>query len=176
MKKIIVLCCVFLLAFGLVSCDLRDVVVGPKDTWCRRSITIQDCEVDCYLIYTENGYTNVKLNKERFPNGIDKGLTVVLNPSADGVIGDLTSNCYTVKYLPLGKNTIEDENSETSKEITVNSVLWNSIWALNSTTFKANGLAENPPPLLQNDGNIEFLETVNDLSWKEVLIALIEGI
>ncbi len=175
MKKIFVVCCIFFAVFGLFSCDLRDAIVGPLDTWCMRTITIQGCDVDCYLIFTENGYSNAKLNAERFPDGIAPGLTIVLNPVNDGVIGDLTSNCYTVKQFPIG-TSVEGVEEGTTKEFKVNNNLWNLIWGLNSTTFKANGPSENPPSILRTEGNLEFLENVKDLSWKDVLIAFIQGI
>ena len=175
MKKIFVICFIFLAVFGLFSCDLRDAIVGPLDKWCMRTVTIQDCEVDCYLIFTEKGYSNPKLNAERFPDGIAPGLTIVLNPVNDGVIGELTSDYYTVKRFPMG-TSVEGGGNEQTSEIIVDNNLWNLIWGLNSTTFNSNGPSENPPNILRTDGDIEFLENVKDLSWKDVLIAFINVI
>lgn len=182
MKKIFFVCFIIVLGLIFVSCDLGKSVSGPRDTWCKRTITVQGVEIDCYLLYTENGYENSQLNSEAFTGSkIEPGLTVVLNPITDGFIGDLTSSCYTKKYFPLGESKVNanpnvDGTDTEAKSITVNNLLWNSIWICNSATFTANELSTNPPPLLRGNGGLNFIDKVEDLSWKQVLIAILEGI
>lgn len=183
MKKISLWFLVLIVSFGIFGCDLGDAVTGPRDTWCRRTINVQGVDIDCYLLYTENGYENSQLNGETFPgNKIEPGLTIVLNPCMDGVIGILTSNCYTVKHFGLGEAKAEanlnvDGTDTAPKTFTVNNFMWNSLWLLNSTTFQANGISKNPPSLLRTNGGLSFIDAeIPELSWKQVLIAILEGL
>lgn len=172
MKKIIVLCSVFLLAFGLVSCDFGDEDFAPRDKWCMKSIEVSDYEFDCYFLYTENGYEHNNLNSESFSGKrINPGLIIVLKPYVDGIVGDLTSSTYFYKFFPI-ESSIESEKST----VKVNNFLWNALWISNSISFSKNGIAENPPTFLKSNGKIDFLDSFEDLSWKDILIALIEGI
>ena len=179
MKKIFGCFSVFILLLSIFACDLEKTLSGPRDTWCRRTINVQGTDLNCYLLYSETGYSNTQLNSERFPEKkIEPGLTVVLNPLGDGFIGELTSSTYVVKHFPLGENKakpIEGENKEPIT-FTVDNILWNGLWVLNSDTFNKNGLDANPPLLLRTDGKLSFLENVAELSWKDVVIAILEGI
>ena len=67
MKKISLWFLVLIVSFGIFGCDLGDAVTGPRDTWCRRTINVQGVDIDCYLLYSEEGYENSQLNSERFP-------------------------------------------------------------------------------------------------------------
>lgn len=182
MKKISLCFLVLIVSFSIFGCDLGDAVTGPRDTWCRRTINVQGVDIDCYLLYTENGYENSQLNEKTFPeNKIEPGLTIVLNPCMDGVIGVLTSNCYTVKHFGLGEAKAEanqnvDGTDTAPKTFTVNNFMWNSLWLLNSTTFQANGISQNPPSLLRTNGGLSFIAEIPELSWKQVLIAILEGL
>ena len=184
MKKISLWFLVLIVSFGIFGCDLGDAVTGPRDTWCRRTINVQGVDLDCYLLYSEEGYENSQLNSERFPGKrIEPGLTVVLNPCTNGVFSTFTSQCYTVKHFGLGEakaeaNQTVDGTDTAPKTFTVNNFMWNSLWLLNSSTFSANGISTNPPRLLTQDGDLNFIDDldISELSWKQVLIAILEGL
>ena len=184
MKKISLWFLVLIVSFGILGCDLGDAVTGPRDTWCKRTITVQGVDIDCYLLYSEEGYDNSQLNSERFPGKrIEPGLTVVLNPRTNGVFSTFTSQCYTVKHFGLGEakaeaNQTVDGTDTAPKTFTVNNFMWNSLWLLNSATFSANGISTNPPRLLTQDGDLNFVDDleITELSWKQVLIAILEGL
>ena len=50
------------------------------------------------------------------------------------------------------------------------------LWVLNSTTFTDNGVRKNPPDILSNDGKLQLLEDIEGLDWKDIVIAILEGI
>ena len=94
-----------------------------------------------------------------------------------------TSQCYTVKHFGLGEakaeaNQTVDGTDTAPKTFTVNNFMWNSLWLLNSATFSANGISTNPPSLLRQDGDLNFIDDLDipELSWKQVLIAILEGL
>ncbi|MBR4012367.1 MAG: hypothetical protein IKI98_06050, partial [Spirochaetaceae bacterium] len=94
-----------------------------------------------------------------------------------------TSQCYTVKHFGLGEAKVEanqnvDGTDTAPKTFTVNNFMWNSLWLLNSATFSANGISTNPPSLLRQDGDLNFIDDLDipELSWKQVLIAILEGL
>ena len=184
MRKIFLLVLVFTLSFCILGCDLGESVSGPRNTWCRRTINVQGVDIDCYLLYSEEGYENSQLNSERFPGKrIEPGLTVVLNPRTNDVFSTFTSQCYTVKHFGLGEANAEanqtvDGTDTAPKTFTVNNFMWNSLWLLNSATFSANGISTNPPRLLTQDGDLNFIDDLEipELSWKQVLIAILEGL
>lgn len=184
MRKIFLLVLVFTLSFCIFGCDLGESVSGPRNTWCRRTINVQGVDIDCYLLYSEEGYENSQLNSERFPGKrIEPGLTVVLNPRTNDVFSTFTSQCYTVKHFGLGEAEAEanqnvDGTDTAPKTFTVNNFMWNSLWLLNSATFSANGISTNPPRLLTQDGDLNFIDDLEipELSWKQVLIAILEGL
>ena len=184
MRKIFLLVLVLTLSFWILGCDLGESVSGPRNTWCRRTINVQGVDIDCYLLYSEEGYENSQLNSERFPGKrIEPGLTVVLNPCTNGVFSTFTSQCYTVKHFGLGEAEAEanqnvDGTDTAPKTFTVNNFMWNSLWLLNSATFSANGISTNPPSLLRQDGDLNFIDDLEipELSWKQVLIAILEGL
>ena len=184
MRKILLLVLVFTLSFCIFGCDLGESVSGPRNTWCRRTINVQGVDIDCYLLYSEEGYENSQLNSERFPEKrIEPGLTVVLNPRTNDVFSTFTSQCYTVKHFGLGEAKAEanqnvDGTDTAPKTFTVNNFMWNSLWLLNSATFSANGISTNPPSLLRQDGDLNFIDDLEipELSWKQVLIAILEGL
>lgn len=184
MRKIFLLVLIFILSFCIFGCDLGESVSGPRNTWCRRTINVQGVDIDCYLLYSEEGYENSQLNSERFPGKrIEPGLTVVLNPRTNDVFSTFTSQCYTVKHFGLGEakaeaNQTVDGTDTAPKTFTVNNFMWNSLWLLNSATFSANGISTNPPRLLTQDGDLNFIDDLEipELSWKQVLIAILEGL
>lgn len=184
MRKIFLLVLVLTLSFCIFGCDLGESVSGPRNTWCRRTINVQGVDIDCYLLYSEDGYENSQLNSERFPGKrIEPGLTVVLNPRTNDVFSTFTSQCYTVKHFGLGEANAEanqnvDGTDTAPKTFTVNNFMWNSLWLLNSATFSANGISTNPPRLLTQDGDLNFIDDLEipELSWKQVLIAILEGL
>lgn len=188
MRKIFLFVLILSLSFWILGCDLGESVSGPRNTWCRRTINVQGVDIDCYLLYSEDGYENSQLNSERFPGKrIEPGLTVVLNPLTDGFISGpaskFTSQCYTVKHFGLGEakaeaNQTVDGTDTAPKTFTVNNFMWNSLWLLNSATFSANGISTNPPSLLRQDGDLNFIDDLEipELSWKQVLIAILEGL
>lgn len=184
MRKILLLVLVLTLSFCVLGCDLGESVSGPRNTWCRRTINVQGVDIDCYLLYSEEGYENSQLNSERFPGKrIEPGLTVVLNPRTNDVFSTFTSQCYTVKHFGLGEAKAEanqnvDGTDTAPKTFTVNNFMWNSLWLLNSATFSANGISTNPPSLLRQDGDLNFIDDLEipELSWKQVLIAILEGL
>ena len=184
MRKIFLLVLVLTLSFCILGCDLGESVSGPRNTWCRRTINVQGVDIDCYLLYSEEGYENSQLNSERFPGKrIEPGLTVVLNPRTNDVFSTFTSQCYTVKHFGLGEANAEanqnvDGTDTAPKTFTVNNFMWNSLWLLNSATFSANGISTNPPSLLRQDGDLNFIDDLEipELSWKQVLIAILEGL
>lgn len=184
MRKILLLVLVLTLSFCIFGCDLGESVSGPRNTWCRRTINVQGVDIDCYLLYSEDGYENSQLNSERFPGKrIEPGLTVVLNPRTNDVFSTFTSQCYTVKHFGLGEANAEanqniDGTDTAPKTFTVNNFMWNSLWLLNSATFSANGISTNPPSLLRQDGDLNFIDDLEipELSWKQVLIAILEGL
>lgn len=184
MRKIFLLVLVLTLSFCIFGCDLGESVSGPRNTWCRRTINVQGVDIDCYLLYSEEGYENSQLNSERFPGKrIEPGLTVVLNPRTNDVFSTFTSQCYTVKHFGLGEANAEanqnvDGTDTAPKTFTVNNFMWNSLWLLNSATFSANGISTNPPSLLRQDGDLNFIDDLEipELSWKQVLIAILEGL
>ena len=179
MKKIFVLFTILILSFGFFACDLEDTISGPKDTWCERSIEVSDVELTCYLLFSEDGYSHKDLNSTNFNgNYIEPGLTIVLTPTYAGdALDNLVYGTYAVKHFALGSQSITNNESDTKpKNFTVGSKLWDMIWLLNSTTFKDNGLRTNPPNILETDGNFNPFSDFEGLSWKDIVIAILEGI
>ena len=179
MKKIFILLLISIFTFGIISCDLEDAIKGPQNQWCERDIEVSGVELTCYLLFTETGYTHENLNSEKFTgNHIEPGLTVVLTPTySDGVLGNLTHGAYAVKHFGLGTQSVTNGESDTKpKKFTVGSKLWDMIWLLNSTTFTDNGLRKNPPTLLKADGDFNPFDDFEGLDWKDIVIAILEGI
>lgn len=189
MKKILFSFCLVLCIFLFFGCEFAEVVTGPRDTWCQRELEVQGVEFDCYLLYSEEGYSHSDLNTEAFPdNKIKPGLTVVLKPKMDNdIIEAFTSSMYTVKHFPLGNQSVEPnenvpEDGNEAKLFNVGNALWNAIWLGNITTFTNNEPSENPPDFMNKKSSLklEFIdetkEQIKDLSWKEVVIALLENI
>ena len=179
MKKIFILLLISIFTFGIISCDLEDAIKGPQNQWCERDIEVSGVELTCYLLFTETGYTHEDLNSEKFEdNYIKPGLTVVLTPTySDGVLGNLTHGAYAVKHFWLGTQSVTNDESDTEpKKFTVGSSLWNMLWVLNSTTFTDNGVRKNPPDILKDNGKFNLLEDIEGLDWKDIVIAILEGI
>ena len=179
MKKIFVLFTILILSFGFFACDLEDTISGPKDTWCERSIEVKGVDFTCYYLYSEEGYSHSDLNSDKFSNqSLDKGLTVVLVPI--GEKPDWFGNPYVVKTFGLGHNSVEGINEiDSSSEpitFTVGKSLWNAIWICNMTTFTQNGPRTTPPPILRTDGDFNPFDEISQLSWKDIVIAILEGI
>ena len=179
MKKIFS-CMIFLiLLLSVFSCDLEESISGPRDTWCEKTIKVKDCDLTCYLLYSEEGYFHKDLNSDKFLNNkINSGLTVVLSPSSENI--EWFKIPYIVKTFEIGENEVEgiegEDSSAESKTFKVNSTLWNGIWLCNMKTFNENGPRTSPPVILRTDGEFNPFEGIEDLSWKEVVIAILEGI
>lgn len=185
MKKIFILLLISIFTFGIISCDLEDSIQGPQNKWCEREIEVSEVELTCYLLFTETGYTHKDLNPEKFTgNHIEPGLTVVLTPTYNGGnLDSLVYGKYVVKHFGLGTNSVTNGKSDDTepddtepKKFTVGSKLWNMLWVLNSTTFTDNGVRKNPPDILKDNGKFELLEDIEGLDWKDIVIAILEGI
>jgi hypothetical protein len=44
------------------------------------------------------------------------------------------------------------------------------------TTFTQNGPRTTPPPILRTDGNFNPFDEISQLSWKDIVYAILEGI
>ena len=179
MKKILPIVAIMILSLSFFACDLGDAITGPRDTWCERTITVKDVDFTCYLLYSEQGYSHSDLNSSKFENQkISKGLTVVLAPVSSGVTW--FTNPYVVKTFGLGENSVEAkediDSSKNPKTFTVGNSLWNAIWMCNMTTFNQNGPRTSPPTILRTDVVFNPFADIAELSWKEVVIAILEGI
>lgn len=175
MKKTIFILLISITIFGIFSCDLGDAITGPRDTWCERNIEVKGVELICYLLFSENGYTHSGLNQQRFENGLEPGLTVILAPT-EAPLG----KPYVAKTFALGANSVSSGNGDTDpEEFNVGSTLWNAIWLCNMTTFNNNGPQVNPPSLLNSGGNFNPFDDTDwdfDFTWKDIVIAILEGI
>lgn len=177
MKKILPIVAIMILSLSFFACDLGDAITGPRDTWCERTITVKKVDFTCYLLYSEQGYSHSDLNSDKFSNhSLDKGLTVVLVPIAEKP--DWFGNPYVVKTFGLGENSVEgkEDIDSSPKTFTVGNSLWNAIWMCNMTTFNQNGPRTSPPTILRTDVDFNPFDDIAELSWKEVVIAILEGI
>lgn len=160
MKKILtVLAAVVALASGMIftgcteDSPLNDLV-GPTNTWCRRSVEYKAAEnsnpaktIDVYCYYsTTNKQVRMGVDNEGNAKNVDvvAGLNIVIagdkNASAGAytdILGDVTNNRtpYCFKSFAEGSKTLKIAKSDSDnddKELTVKKTLWNLLYLSSS--------------------------------------------
>ena len=191
MKKIIIFALAALLcSFSLAGCssDSEDGVPG-KGTWQKKTVDYKAKDGDTttlevYLYYSDEAYTQ-NLRREVT---IDPGLTVIITASSDGqtsqLAHQLVGNKYVMKHYEKGASLNDDtaENVEDKKgifEMTVGDGSWRVIYTALLVSGGTVAETETPEPIRKgkNYSPLEYdtEEIKNNLSWKRLLIALLES-
>lgn len=191
MKKIIIFALAALLcSFSLAGCssDSEDGVPG-KGTWQKKTVDYKAKDGDTttlevYLYYSDEAYTQ-NLRREVT---IDPGLTVIITASSDGqtsqLAHQLVGNKYVMKHYEKGAYLNDDtaENVEDKKgifEMTVGDGSWRVIYTALLVSGGTVAETETPEPIRKgkNYSPLEYdtEEIKNNLSWKRLLIALLES-
>ena len=191
MKKIIIFALAALLcSFSLAGCssDSEDGVPG-KGTWQKKTAdyTAKDGDtttLKVYLYYSDEPYTQ----NLRSGVTIDPGLTVIITASSDSptsqLAQQLVGNKYVMKHYEKGASlnddTAEDvEDKDDIFKMTVGDGSWRVIYTALLVSGNTVALTETPEPI-RNGRNYSPIaydteEIKNNLSWKRLLIALLES-
>lgn len=191
MKKIIIFALAALLcSFSLAGCssDSEDGVPG-KGTWQKKTVdyTAKDGDtttLEVYLYYSDEAYTQ----NLRSDVTIDPGLTVIITASSDGQTSQLAQqlvrNKYVMKHYEKGASLNDDtaENVEDKKgifEMTVGDGSWRVIYTALLVSGNTVAQTETPEPIRKGKVYSQIAydaeEIKNNLSWKRLLIALLES-
>ena len=191
MKKIIIFALAALLcSFSLAGCssDSEDGVPG-KGTWQKKTVDYKAKDGDTttlevYLYYSDEAYTQ-NLRKEVT---IDPGLTVIITASSDSqtskLAQQLVENKYVMKHYEKGASLNDDtaENVEDKKgifEMTVGDGSWRVIYTALLVSGNTVAQTETPEPIRKGRGYSPLAydteEIKKNLSWKRLLIALLES-
>ena len=191
MKKIIIFALAALLcSFSLAGCsgDSEDGVPG-KGTWQKKTVdyTAKDGDtttLEVYLYYSDEAYTQ----NLRSDVTIDPGLTVIITASSDSqtsqLAQQLVGNKYVMKHYEKGASLNDDtaENVEDKKgifEMTVGDGSWRVIYTALLVSGNTVAQTETPEPIRKGKGYSQIAydaeEIKNNLSWKRLLIALLES-
>lgn len=197
MKKIIIFALAALLcSFSLAGCsgDSEDGVPG-KGVWQKKTVNYKARNADgtdgdtttleVYLYYSDEAYTQ----NLRSDVTIDPGLTVIITASSDSkttqLAQQLIGNKYVMKHyekgVSLNDDTAEDvEDKDGIFKMTVGDGSWRVIYTT-ALLVSGNTVAqtETPEPI-RNGKNYSQIaydaeEIKNNLSWKRLLIALLES-
>lgn len=196
MKKIIIFALAALLcSFSLAGCssDSEDGVPG-KGTWQKKTVnyTAKNADgtdgdtsiLEVYLYYSDEAYTQ----NLRSGVTIDPGLTVIITVSSDDrdskLAQQLVGNKYVMKHYEKGASlnddTAEDvEDKDGIFKMTVGDGSWRVIYTALLVSGNTVAQPETPEPIRKgkNYSPLEYdtEEIKNNLSWKRLLIALLES-
>ena len=191
MKKIIIFALAALLcSFSLAGCssDSEDGVPG-KGTWQKKTVDYKAKDGDTttlevYLYYSDEAYTQ----NLRSDVTIDPGLTVIITASSDSqtskLAQQLVENKYVMKHYEKGASLNDDtaENVEDKKgifEMTVGDGSWRVIYTALLVSGNTVAQTETPEPIRKGRGYSPLAydteEIKKNLSWKRLLIALLES-
>ena len=196
MKKIIIFALAALLcSFSLAGCsgDSEDGVPG-KGVWQKKTVNYKARNADgtgddtttleVYLYYSDEAYTQ----NLRSGVTIDPGLTVIITASSDKqtskLAQQLVRNKYVMKHYEKGASLNDDtaENVEDKKgifEMTVGDGSWRVIYTALLVSGNTVAQTETPEPIRKGKGYSPIAydteEIKKNLSWKRLLIALLES-
>ena len=191
MKKIIIFALAALLcSFSLAGCsgDSEDGVPG-KGVWQKKTVDYKAKDGDTttlevYLYYSDEAYTQ----NLRSDVTIDPGLTVIITASSDSqtskLAQQLVENKYVMKHYEKGASLNDDtaENVEDKKgifEMTVGDGSWRVIYTALLVSGNTVAQTETPEPIRKGRGYSPLAydteEIKKNLSWKRLLIALLES-
>ena len=191
MKKIIIFALAALLcSFSLAGCssDSEDGVPG-KGTWQKKTVDYKAKDGDTttlevYLYYSDEAYTQ----NLRSDVTIDPGLTVIITASSDSqtsqLAQQLVGNKYVMKHYEKGASLNDDtaENVEDKKGIFFfffGDGSWRVIYTALLVSGNTVAQTETPEPIRKGKGYSQIAydaeEIKNNLSWKRLLIALLES-
>ena len=191
MKKIIIFALAALLcSFSLAGCsgDSEDGVPG-KGVWQKKTVdyTAKDGDtttLEVYLYYSDEAYTQ-NLRKEVT---IDPGLTVIITASSDShpsqLAQQLVGNKYVMKHYEKGASLNDDkeeavEDKKGIFEMAVGDGSWRVIYTALLVSGNTVAQTETPEPIRKGRGYSPLAydteEIKKNLSWKRLLIALLES-
>lgn len=191
MKKIIIFALAALLcSFSLAGCssDSEDGVPG-KGTWQKKTVdyTAKDGDtttLEVYLYYSDEAYTQ----NLRSGVTIDPGLTVIITASSDSQTSQLAHQLFGNKYVMkhyekgafLNDDTAEDvEDKDGIFNMTVGDSSWRVIYTALLVSGNTVAQPETPEPIRKGKDYSPIAydteEIKNNLSWKRLLIALLES-
>ena len=191
MKKIIIFALAALLcSFSLAGCsgDSEDGVPG-KGVWQKKTVnyTAKDGDtttLEVYLYYSDEAYTQ----NLRSDVTIDPGLTVIITASSDSqtsqLAQQLVGNKYVMKHYEKGAylndDTAEDvEDKDGIFRMTVGDGSWRVIYTALLVSGNTVAQTETPEPIRKGRGYSPLAydteEIKKNLSWKRLLIALLES-
>ena len=191
MKKIIIFALAALLcSFSLAGCssDSEDGVPG-KGTWQKKTVDYKAKDGDTttlevYLYYSDEAYTQ----NLRSDVTIDPGLTVIITASSDSQTSKLAQqlgrNKYVMKHYKKGASlndgTAEDvEDKNGISNMTVGDSSWRVIYTALLVSGNTVAQTETPEPIRKGRGYSPLAydteEIKKNLSWKRLLIALLES-
>ena len=196
MKKIIIFALAALLCgLSLAGCssDSEDGVPG-KGTWQKKTVnyTARNADgtgddttiLEVYLYYSDEAYTQ----NLRSGVTIDPGLTVIITASSDSqnsqLAKQMVENKYVMKHYAKGVSLNDDtEEAVEDKNGIFNMTVGDGSWRVIYTALLVSGntvaQTETPEPIRKGRGysplayNTE--EIKKNLSWKRLLIALLES-
>ena len=193
MKKIIIFALAALLcSFSLAGCssDSEDGVPG-KGTWQKKTVdyTAKDGDITTlkvYLYYSDEAYTQ----NLRSGVTIDPGLTVIITASSDSqsqtsqLAQQLVGNKYVMKHYEKGASLNDDkeeavEDKKGIFKMTVGDGSWRVIYTALLVSGNTVAQTETPEPIRKGKNYSPLAydteEIKNNLSWKRLLIALLES-
>ena len=193
MKKIIIFALAALLcSFSLAGCssDSEDGVPG-KGTWQKKTVDYKAKDGDTttlevYLYYSDEAYTQ----NLRSDVTIDPGLTVIITASSDRqsqtsqLAQQLGGNKYVMKHYEKGASLNDDkeeavEDKKGIFEMTVGDGSWRVIYTALLVSGNTVAQTETPEPIRNGKKYSPIAydteEIKNNLSWKRLLIALLES-
>ena len=191
MKKIIIFALAALLcSFSLAGCsgDSEDGVPG-KGVWQKKTVnyTAKDGDtttLEVYLYYSDEAYTQ----NLRSDVTIDPGLTVIITASSDSqtsqLAQQLVGNKYVMKHYEKGASLNDDkeeavEDKKGIFEMAVGDGSWRVIYTALLVSGNTVAQTETPEPIRKGRGHSPLAydteEIKNNLSWKRLLIALLES-
>ncbi|WP_288906175.1 hypothetical protein [uncultured Treponema sp.] len=196
MKKIIIFALAALLcSFSLAGCsgDSEDGVPG-KGVWQKKTVnyTARNADgtgddttiLEVYLYYSDEAYTQ----NLRSGVTIDPGLTVIITASSDSkttqLAQQLIGNKYVMKHyekgVSLNDDTAEDvEDKDSIFKMTVGDGSWRVIYTALLVSGNTVAQTETPEPIRKGKDYSQIAydaeEIKNNLSWKRLLIALLES-
>ena len=191
MKKIIIFALAALLcSFSLAGCsgDSEDGVPG-KGVWQKKTVdyTAKDGDtttLEVYLYYSDEAYTQ----NLRSDVTIDPGLTVIITASSDSqtsqLAQQLVGNKYVMKHYEKGASLNDDkeeavEDKKGIFEMAVGDGSWRVIYTALLVSGNTVAQTETPEPIRKGRGYSPLAydteEIKKNLSWKRLLIALLES-
>ena len=191
MKKIIIFALAALLcSFSLAGCsgDSEDGVPG-KGVWQKKTVnyTAKDGDtttLEVYLYYSDEAYTQ----NLRSDVTIDPGLTVIITASSDSqtsqLAQQLVGNKYVMKHYEKGASLNDDkeeavEDKKGIFEMAVGDGSWRVIYTALLVSGNTVAQTETPEPIRNGKKYSPIAydteEIKNNLSWKRLLIALLES-